>query len=237
MVTSLHRCRYLTRMLAVLALLFTTITAAVITPTSTLATTADEAASSCPPIAIDEAEWEEYGLIGKRAYESPQFGTAVEWTRDWALDEEADYPIESDEDCQFDAVHIIWEDGDQYALLNVTIGTPSDVKGMDELTASWEDEDFLQNNWDTGYTGTVVVSADDETVAETLFSVIREKDDAQYYVIYRTVALSDDTWLYLTFTTDEASLEAGWTMLDEGVTVDGEPIPAALTWRKIERAL
>ena len=36
---------------------------------------------------------EEAGLVGRRAYESPQFGYAVDWTRDWVLDEYFETPV------------------------------------------------------------------------------------------------------------------------------------------------
>jgi len=227
--------RTVPNVLAALTLLFTGGASLMASPA--VAASATDDAADCSPVAIDESEWEDYGLVGRRSYESPQFGITAEWDRTWAVDEEAQYPIESNEDCQYDVIRLIWEDGDLYGLLVLNFGMPEDVEAMDELVDGWSSKTFLRDNWADGFTGEVAVADADDTTAEAVFSVVRDEDDAQFFVTYRTVALSKDTWLYVTFTTDEASFADAWAALDEGVQVDGEPVPAVLTWRQIDRAI
>lgn len=222
--------------LIVTACLVAASSVALLAPSPVAARTADDS-TECKRVAIDKEEWPDYGLVGRRSYESPQFGTTADWDRPWTVNENSDFPIESNEDCHYDVIRLIWEDGDRYGLLILNVGTPSDAGSMDELVDGWSSKKFLRSNWGKGFTGDVAVADADETTAEAVFSVVRDEDGAQYYVIYRTVALSKDTWLYLTFTTDEASLEDAWAALDEGVQVDGEPIPAVLSWREIQRAI
>ncbi|MGN6030957.1 MAG: hypothetical protein ACTHQE_04760 [Thermomicrobiales bacterium] len=234
-----HPFRLLSRSLAVLLLTVTASTSLLVASPAAASSTDDDAASDadCAPVAIAEDEWEDYGLTGRRAYESPQFGIEADWDRAWAVNEEADAPITSNEDCLYDELRLIWEDDDLYGLLILNFATPADVSSMDELVDGWSDDAFLASNWGKGYSGEVAIADSDDTVAEAVFSVVRDEDDAQYYVVYRTIALSDDVWLYVTYTTDEASFEDAWAALDEGVRVDGDPIPGILTWRAIDRAL
>ncbi|MGC4108090.1 MAG: hypothetical protein QM753_17340 [Thermomicrobiales bacterium] len=231
--------RLLSRFLAVFILILTTGSSLMVAAPVAASTADDKATDSadCSPVAIDKDEWEDYGLIGRREYESPQFGVGADWDRDWVVDEEADFPITSNEDCEYDLIRLLWEDGDHYGLLTLNFGTPADVDAMEDLTDHWSSDDFLTTQWRDNYVADVVVSNADDIVAEALFTLENEDDGTVYYVIYRTIALSDDAWLYLTYTTDKPSLEDAWAALEDGVRVDGDVIPSALTWRKIERAL
>jgi hypothetical protein len=81
----------------------------------------------------------ELGLVDDGLYESPQFGTEIEWSNDWTPNPEL---ISSNEDDEVDNLGLNNEGG---ALVLVTIFEAGDATPAD-FAAFWESDDFLEEN-------------------------------------------------------------------------------------------
>lgn len=111
-----------------------------------------------------DADLVELGLIDDGLYESPQFGTEIEWSNDWAADPEL---LSSNEDDEVDNLGLGNDGG---AIVLVTIFEAGDATPAD-FAAFWESDDFLDENTSAEAEVLLSDSTEDESavlIADTL---------------------------------------------------------------------
>lgn len=190
----------------------------------------------------DAADLEAAGLVDDDAYESPQFGYTVEWSRDWAVDFEIELirdhaPVISDEDAELDQLYAIWSGGpgeESYAIFS---GQTANRGGPDGDIEEWTDEDWIEDQWDADFDVDVLLEDTTRTAAAVLYSVVQTEDDFQHYTIYQAFELEDGTTLYLTFSAFEEWFEESYLSWSEDVEINGEPLDLVFDWDDIEDAI
>jgi hypothetical protein len=183
----------------------------------------------------ESADPEDLGLVDDHEYESPQFGYAVEWSRDWDLDEFYEEPLISNNENEVDTLYLAWEDGEQFAWVIVT-GQTASRGGPDADVEEWLDPDYIENQWDPEIEAEPILDDVSGDAGAVLYSVIdTENDDAQYYTMYLAIE-RDDYMLYLSFTSHVDFLEDAYVAVGD-VLIDGEPVFQFFDWDDIEEAM
>lgn len=187
--------------------------------------------------ADEAADPEDLGLVGRRSYESPQFGYTVDWSREWDVDEFYEEPLISDEDAEQDRIYLLWQgDAPEEAFLVIT-GQAASRGGVDEDVDEWLDPDFIENQWDETLEVEPILDDASRDTGAVLYSLVdTENDDAQYFVMYVAVELEDGTMIYITFTAFGEHFEAAYEAAGD-VLVNDEPVLQFLEWDDIEDAI
>jgi hypothetical protein len=183
----------------------------------------------------DVTDPEEAGLIGRREYESPQFGYVVEWTRDFVPDEYFETPVISFPAEEQDALCLWIDDASLYGYLYV-IGQTASRGGPDADLEAWTDEDYIAEQWPELDVEVVIADAN-RSSAQVIFHQVDAANDIEYYTTYVSMELDDESIIYLTFVSDGASFEDAYQLAAEDVTIDGDPLFTVLDWEDIEAEL
>jgi hypothetical protein len=167
----------------------------------------------------DDEDLEALGLVDTGQYESPQWGTTIDWTRDFELSESDSGPgITSDEDGGVDTVSLSWTDSaDGLSSISLTVAESSG-SDMAELEEFYTSDDFT--SLFTGDTGEVVDSDSTETSTAVL---IESESGLLYYFGANEVDGGDTlvTYVAIIDASEGADFQAAVT---DGIEVDGEPI-------------
>ena len=186
-----------------------------------------------------EIEFADAGMTGEHTWESPQYGFALEWGRDWELDTyNYDVPVESRPDAGIDTIALIWLDGDGgFGRVRIHGALPD---AEDE--AAWvefnQDSEFIAENWEENYEVEPILDHADDDSGHVVYEIVDTADsDAVYYSIFETVELEDGTWVYFTLTSSGEAFETAFDRTAEDLELDGESVFLTdLTWDEIEAA-
>jgi hypothetical protein len=197
----------------------------------------DDAMALSSPDSATDAELEELGLVGEGEYESPQFGYAVEWSTEWALDEYYAVPLVSDTDAGVDEVYLEWtgERADPDETAYAMVSGQANGEGVDETLERWTGDEYAER-WGEHVDANVIIEANDGDTGVVLFSLYREDTERQYYKINVVVEREGGEVLYLTLNTWEPDFEAAYAAAG-GILVDGEPLLTLTDWDEIEEAI
>jgi hypothetical protein len=196
-----------------------------------------------------EYNWEDFedvGMTAEDAYESPQFGYTVEWSRDWGVDayyltDDGDPdvdPVMSDENNEQDLLYLIWgEDGGEPAYVIIS-GQSEGRGGPDADVEEWTDPDYIADQWADQFEAEALLDDTTRDAGAVLYSVVDTDDnDAQYYTVYQSIEMEDGSMLYLTFSAYEDWFEDAYTSWSEDVEIDGQPVDVVFTWEDIADAI
>lgn len=178
---------------------------------------------------------EEAGLVGRRAYESPQFGYEVEWTRSWVPDEYFDTPVISFPVEERDALCLWLDDSSLYAYIYV-IGQTDTRGGPDADLDEWTDEGYIANQW-PDLDVEVVIGDASRTSAQVIYHLEDPVEGTEYYTTYLSIEQRDGSMIYITFVTDAASFEDAYQMVIEDIELDGDSMFTVIDWDDIEAEL
>jgi hypothetical protein len=185
----------------------------------------------------EAADPEDLGLVDDGEYESPQFGYAVEWSRDWDLDTYYEEPLISDEEIVQDRLYLIWTGVDGEEAYVIITGQEASRGGVDEDVAEWTDPDYIEEQWEEGLEVEAILDDSSGNTGAVLFSLVdTENDDAQYFIMYAAVELDDGSMIYVTFTVFEDYFENAYLGAAD-LLVDGESVLNFLAWDDIEEAI
>lgn len=191
----------------------------------------------------DASDLEAAGLIDDDAYESPQFGYTIEWSRDWevdyAIEEFNDHlPVISDEGNEQDRLYLVWFGGPGEESYAIVSGQTANRGGPDGDVEEWLDPDYIMDpdQWDpTKFDVEPLLDDSTRDTGAVLYSVIdTENNDAQYYTIYQSIEYQDGFTLYLTFSAHEDWFEASYASWSEDIEIYGEPVDVVFGWDDIE---
>ena len=232
-------------LLAVMLMLNTAVVAAQVSggmkgdPAATEEAEAEEATGGSGPCwtrnTDDVTDPEEAGLVGNREYESPQFGYAVEWTRDWVPDEYFETPVISFPADEQDALCLWLDDSSLYGYIYV-IGQTASRGGPDADLEEWTDEDYIAEQWPEMDVEVVIGDAN-RSSAQVTYHLEDPADGTEYYTTYLSIEMDDDSMIYITFVSDAASFEDAYQMVAEDVTLDGDAMFTVIDWEDIEAEL
>jgi hypothetical protein len=197
----------------------------------------DEPATEEATQTSDPADLEAAGLVGRRSYESPQFGYTIDWSRDWDVDSYYEPPVVSSEDDEQDLIYLVWSDGSGSEAYAIFSGQTASRGGGDADVEEWTDPDYIAEQWNANFDVEPLLDDTTRDAGAVLFSVVDTDNDSQYYTVYQSIELEDGTTLYLTFSSHEDSLEDAYTSWSEDVEINGEPIDVVFTWADIEGAI
>ena len=167
------------------------------------------------------------GIVDDGLYESPQFGTEIEWSNDWSPDPEQFFSNEEDE---VDGLGLINEGG---ALVLISILSAGEATPED-FADFWESDDFLDENASSEAEVLLADSNEDESavlISDTLedgteFMALRQAysvDGGDTIVTVLMVGLADDF---------PANLEEA----QDGIGIDGEDALSLFSIADIEDA-
>lgn len=185
--------------------------------------------------ADDVTDPEEAGLVGRRQYESPQFGYVVEWTRDWVPDEYFETPVISHPGVGRDDLCLWLDDSSLYAYIYV-IGQTASRGGPDADLDEWTDEDYIEGQW-PDLDVEVVIGDATRTSAQVTYHLEDPVDGAEYYTTYLSIEMKDGSMIYVTFVSDAASFEDAYPMVTEDIELDGDSLFNVIDWEDIEAEL
>lgn len=188
----------------------------------------EPAAASAPapttvPTAVEEVEYADAGMVTETSYVSPQFGTSVQWTEEWALSPAS--PVETDPGNSIDSLSLTWTGSRQNLLLVFSI--PSYGVTIDQFVAYASSAERTAADFPMEAT---VVLADATSTRGGLLIHVPEMANT---FIYEEFRLSDDgstiTIVRLAGILGpdgnvERDLKPTLTAAQEGVTVNGEPV-------------
>ncbi len=199
--------------------------------------------------ATEEAEEEEvlvdpdydpadHGLVGRRAYESPQYGYSVDWSRVWEVDDYYDTPVLSDADTGQDTARLIWTSSDGSEAWLAITGQSDNRGGPAEDVAEWTDPEYIAWNWDNpDFEVEVLLDQSSRRTGAVLYSLIDSgNDDALWYIIFQAVELRDGTTIYFQYTIFGEILEDAYDAAGD-ILLNGDPALHYLEWDDIEAAL
>lgn len=175
-----------------------------------------------------DADLAALGIVEEGLYESPQFGTEVEWSNDWDVNEDF---LSSDEDEEVDNLGLAIDDG--AAVLLITVFEAGDATPAD-YAAFWESDEFLEENASPEAEVLLSDSSGDESgvlIADPLEDggelwALRQAyslDGGDTIVTVLMVGLSDDFPDYLADAQD-------------GVEIDGDPALSLFSVEDVEDA-
>lgn len=188
----------------------------------------EPAAASAPvptaaSTAVEEVEYADAGMVSETSYVSPQFGTSVQWSEEWALSPGS--PVETDPENRTDILRIKWTGSRQNLLLVFSI--PSYGATIDQFVAYASSEERIAADFPMKAT---VVLADATSTRGGLLIHVPEMANTYIYEEFR---LSDDgstiTIVRLAGILGpagnvERDLTPTLTAAQEGVTVNAEPV-------------
>lgn len=165
-----------------------------------------------------DPEQEELGLVSETEYESPQHGYALEWDESWALDDEEEEPLVSDEDSESDRLSLINEEDTAFLTISgfpAQGDTPEDAV---EYFATTYVEDNLSDQAEV-----LLEEADNELGAV----VISDETESGLVLIqyFEFVVLEEsDTIVQITLTVPADSFEDAFGAVEDEITLDGEQV-------------
>ena len=180
---------------------------------------------------------EEAGLQTDTSYESPQFGYAIEWSKDWAVDTWYDDPANTDQGpsvksntkAELDQIYLAWSgrsDATSYAIFSGQTANRGGAKGD---VKEWTDKNYIADQWAENFDVKAISDDTKGKAGAVIFSVYDTDQDYQYYTIYQSIELKDGTTLYITFSGYEDYFIDGYTSFSEDVTLNGDPIDLVFT--------
>lgn len=168
------------------------------------------------------------GIVDDGLYESPQFGTEIEWTGDWELDDEL---LSSDEDEEVDGIGLAINDGE--AVIIITIAEAGDAQPAD-FAAFWESEDFLAEN--ASPDAEVLLS--DSTRSESAVLIADALDNGtELWALRQAYSLDGgDTIAIVLMVGLAASFPDRLADAQDGITIDGDPALTLFSVADVEDA-
>ena len=184
-----------------------------------------------------EFPYKDAGIIDFRTYESPNWGWRVTWEEGWDLDAYYDPPVTTDEERQYDQLHLAWSGDDgasAYVTLQGAAATGDDLADELELLT---DPAWIAQAWEPHFEVTPFLTYDDEDSVQVVYSIIDTSDnDARHYTIFETMIVNGD-WVYVTFTTNAESLAAAFDATTGDLRLNRDPILTGIDWHEIEDAI
>lgn len=171
----------------------------------------------------DVTDEEEAGLVGRRSYESPQFGYAVDWTRDWVLDSYFETPVISKTDSEQDMLCLYWSDDDSNYGYVYVIGQTAGRGGPDADVEQWLDEDYIDDLW-PDLDVTVLLDDTSRDQGAVVYLLEDPVEGYQYVHMFTAIELDDGNMIYVTFSTAAVSVEVSYPALVDGLELDGKPM-------------
>ncbi len=167
------------------------------------------------------------GVVEEGLYESPQFGTEVEWSNDWTPNPEL---VSSNEDDEVDNLGLNNEGG---ALVLVTIFEAGDATPED-FAISWESDDFLEENASSEAEVLLADSNDDESavlIADTL------EDGGEVWALRQAYSLDGgDTIAIVLMLSLAEDFPDNLEQAQDGIGIDGEDALSLFSIDDIEDA-
>ncbi|MGC4106473.1 MAG: hypothetical protein QM753_08980 [Thermomicrobiales bacterium] len=184
------------------------------------------------------SDFEDLGVVGEGEYESPQYGIPVEWTDAWLVDESLDEPVISDTGSGTDQIGLIRAESDgaeTYGALSVRFFEAGSSDTPESVVEYWTSKDYLNGGAGDGST----VLLQDATKTEGSVVLISELDNGDTLVQYLSVFFLDrgKTAVMIEFYSTDASIADAYADVEDGITVDGQPILTLFDARDIEDAL
>lgn len=189
------------------------------------------------PAQAGESELEELGLVGEGEYESLQFGYTVEWSSDWVLDDFYAVPLVSDTEAGIDQLYLAWrgEEADSADSTYVMVGGQDDGN-VDDTLELWTSDEFAEEAWGGEAEPEVILEDANGDTGVVLYSLVAVDGGEQHYKVMIVVERDGGEVLHLTLNTWEPEFEAAWEAAEE-IVVDGDPLPAAISWDEIEEVI
>lgn len=185
-------------------------------------------------------DFADLGVTGDGAYESPQYGIPVEWTDAWLIDESLDAPVVSDTDTGTDQIALVRSDfsegdAETYGALSVRFFEAGSEDTPQSVVDYWTSKDYL--NGGAGDGSTVLLS--DATKTEGSVVLVSDLDSGGTLVQYLSVFFLDrgKTAVMIEFYATDTSIADAYADVEDGVTVDGQPILTIFNAKDIEDAL
>ncbi len=188
------------------------------------ATPAPATPAASTPVSGDTGDLEKLGLVGDGEYESPQFGTSVEWNDDWVLDDESGDPLFSDEAEGTDGLYFIpadWTDASNYGSISVRIFAASATDTPESVVEYWTSDEYL--NGGSG-DGLEVLMSDTSRTEGGVVSLM--PTDEGELVQYISVLFVDagETAVVVEFYATPESVEDVLASAQAAITVDGKDV-------------
>jgi hypothetical protein len=201
--------------------------------------TLDQAMELSSPDAASDSELEELGLVAEDAYESPQFGYAVEWSSEWELDEYYAVPLVSDSEAGIDQLFLAWqgEQTDPDEASYVMVSGQEDGDGVDDTLDLWTSEEYAKEMWGGEADAEVILNETDDDTGVVLYSLVSVDTEEQYYKVMVVAERDGGEVLNLTLNTYGPDFESAYEAAGE-ILVDGEPLlMTTVSWGDIEEAI
>lgn len=174
-----------------------------------------------------DVDLEALGVVDDGLYQSPQFGTEIEWSNDWAPSPEL---ISSDEDDEVDNLGLNNEGG---ALVLITIFEAGDTTPAD-FAAFWESDEFLEENASAEAEVLLSDSTDDESavlIVDTL------EDGGELWALRQAYSLDGgDTIAIVLMLGLAEEFPANLEEAQDGIGIDGEDALSLFSIEEIEDA-
>ena len=183
-------------------------------------------------------DYADLGVVGEGEYESPLYGAAVEWSDAWTINENLDEPVISDTESGTDQIGLIRTDSDgaeTYGALSVRFFEAGSTDTPESVVDYWTSDDYL--NGGAGDGSTVLLA--DATKDEGSVVLISDLDSGDVLVQYLSVFFIDrgKTAVMIEFYSTDLSVADAYADVEDGITVDGQPILTLFDDRDIEKAL
>jgi hypothetical protein len=158
------------------------------------------------------ADLEALGIVGPRAYESPQFGGEVTWSRDWTVREDL---LTSDTDALMDNVQLQDDDGN---VFQVTL-----FVSQDETPAEYVDR-LVEFRTDLESTEELDVIDQDEIDDRAYVLYATTVDGTEMYVLSEVVVYDEDeeVLMKVEMIVDPADAQDVFDLIQDDIEVDGD---------------
>lgn len=167
----------------------------------------------------EDLPYADVGMVGPREYVSPQFGVEVEWTSDWALDEDFGDAVLSDPKIGVDLVSLLWNE-ERNAWLSIFMVSRGDLT-VDGIAANAAEN--ARNNF--GEDASVVMANGSSGLGAAVILIDEGRGDPTLvYEEYRLSADGQALVVVSLFSIDADVTEAGIESATASITIDGEPV-------------
>jgi hypothetical protein len=142
----------------------------------------------------NDVPYDDVGMVGTRAYESPQYGVAIEWTRDWELDEDFGPAVVSDPKLEQDTVHLLWTSEWSawmtiYVIDSYSVAIPDFVDYYSDNIPYGDDAEVVLSDASSTMGGIVTLIDEGEAYPTLIYDEIRYGPERDSLVVIQLISL------------------------------------------------
>lgn len=175
---------------------------------------------------------ESQGLVDATVYESPQFGTVVEWDdAQWLADTEWPLTAVSDRETGVDSVVLFWADGDASIMVQVMA---SEGWEPEDYVETWESEDYIIQS--VHENAELLLADSGSRHGGVLYRMYTSEGD-EVILVQEAVYVNDDVVAIVTLLGAPRVVADAYDDARDLVTVEDFAAAGTFTSREIRRAL